>query len=145
MSLIYEAKIHYSLIQEGSQERLSTPLQVMHYLEGAFDEDPTVEWFYVILLNRKNMPTGRTLVSRGSATSTVVHAREVFKPAILAGASGIICAHNHPSGDPAPSRADIQVTRKLREAGQIIGIDLIDHMIVGCSSSYYSFGEAGLV
>ena len=91
------------------------------------------------------MPIGRTLVSRGSATSTVVHAREVFKPAILASATGVICVHNHPSGHTAPSRADIQVTRKLREAAQIIGIDLVDHMILGTGSDYYSFGEAGLV
>jgi DNA repair protein RadC len=117
----------------------------MHYMKGAFDEDPTVEWFYVILLNRKNMPIGRTVVSRGSASSTVVHAREVFKPAILTAASGIIGVHNHPSGDPAPSRADIQVTRNLREAGQIIGIDLIDHMIIGDGTRYYSFSESGLV
>ncbi|MGJ8650844.1 MAG: JAB domain-containing protein [Opitutaceae bacterium] len=145
MCLIYEAKIHYSLVREGSKGSLTTTAQVLRYLEGAFDEDPTVEWFYVILLNRKNMPLGRVLVSRGSATATVAHAREVFKPAILASATGVICAHNHPSGDPAPSRADIQITRKLRDAGQIIGIDLIDHMIVGHNCSYYSFSEAGLV
>lgn len=145
MTLIYEAKIHYALIKEGSIDRLTTPLQVIQYMEGAFDVDPTVEWFYVILLNRKNMPLGRTVVSRGSASSTVVHAREVFKPAILAAASGIIGVHNHPSGDPAPSRADIQVTRNLREAGQIIGIDLIDHMIIGDGTRYYSFSESGLV
>jgi DNA repair protein RadC len=53
--------------------------------------------------------------------------------------------HNHPSGDPAPSRADIQVTRKLREAARIIGIDMVDHMILGAESSYYSFGDAGLL
>jgi DNA repair protein RadC len=145
MCLIYEAKIQYSLINEGSIESLITPPQVINYMKGAFDEDPTVEWFYVILLNRRNMPIGRTLVSRGSATSTVVHAREVFKPAILASATGIICVHNHPSGHTAPSRADIQVTRKLHESAQIIGIDLIDHMIMGDGSSYYSFSEAGLV
>lgn len=145
MCLIYEAKIQYSLIREGSNESLITPPQVINYMKGAFDEDPTVEWFYVILMNRRNMPIGRTLVSRGSATSTVVHAREVFKPAILASATGVICVHNHPSGHTAPSRADIQVTRKLREAAQIIGIDLVDHMILGAGSDYYSFGEAGLI
>ena len=88
---------------------------------------------------------GRVLVSRGSATATVVRAREVFKPAILASATGVICAHNHPSGDPAPSRADILTTKKLHLSGQIIGIDLLDHIIVGHESSYYSFSEAGLI
>ena len=88
MCQIYEAKIHYSLVQNGSTESLITPSQVIKYMQGAFDEDPTVEWFYVIHLNRRNMPLGRTLVSRGSATSTVVHTREVFKPAILASAHG---------------------------------------------------------
>ncbi len=145
MCQIYEAKIHYSLVQTGSNESLIAPAQVIKYMQGAFDEDPTVEWFYVIHLNRKNMPLGRSLVSRGSATNTVVHAREVFKPAILASATGIICVHNHPSGHTAPSRADIQVTRKLRDAAQIIGIDLVDHMILGAGSNYYSFGETGLI
>jgi len=145
MCQIYEAKIQYSLVQKGSSERLVAPDQVIRYMQGALDEDPTVEWFFVILLNRKNMPLGRTLVSRGSATSTVVHAREVFKPAILASSTGIICVHNHPSGNTAPSRADIQVTRKLREAARIIGIDLVDHMILGAGSAYYSFSEAGMV
>lgn len=145
MCQIYEAKIHYSLIREGPKESLSTPSLVIEYMKGAFDDDPTVEWFYVILLNRKNVPTGRTLVSRGSATSTVVHAREVFKPAILAGATGIVCVHNHPSGHPEPSRADIQVTRKLREAAQIIGIDLVDHIIAGAGTDYYSFSDSGII
>jgi len=145
MCQIYEARIQYSLVREGSAESLVTPHQVIQYMAGAFDEDPTVEWFYVIHLNRRNMPLGRTLVSRGSATSTVVHAREVFKPAILASSTGIICVHNHPSGNTAPSRADIQVTRKLREAARIIGIDLVDHMILGAGSAYYSFSEAGMV
>jgi len=145
MCQIYEARIQFSLVREGSSDSLVSPHKVIRYMQGAFDEDPTVEWFYVIHLNRKNMPLGRTLISRGSATSTVVHAREVFKPAILASATGIICVHNHPSGHTAPSRADIQVTRMLRESARIIGIELLDHMILGTGTDYYSFSEAGLI
>lgn len=77
MCQIYEARIHYSLVREGSTESLITPAHVINYMKGAFDEDPTVEWFYVILLNRRNMPIGRTLASRGSATSTVVHPKKM--------------------------------------------------------------------
>jgi DNA repair protein RadC len=80
-----------------------------------------------------------------------VHPREVFKEAIRLSASAILVAHNHPSGDPAPSRADIQVTRQLREAAKVIGIDLLDHIILGQKSKdprgigLYSFNEAGLI
>ena len=87
----------------------------------------------------------------GTATSSLVHPREVFREAIRAGASAVICAHNHPSGDPAPSSADIQVTRQLREASKTVDIDLLDHIIIGRRESdpaglgFFSFREAGLL
>lgn len=112
---------------------------------------PLQETFWVILLDRKNHAIGRVMVSLGTLTSTFAHPRDVFKPAILASASAIIVAHNHPSGDPAPSVADLQITRQLREAAKVLGIDLLDHVVVGHPESdtlhrgYYSFREAGLV
>jgi DNA repair protein RadC len=82
----------------------------------------------------------------------LVHPREVFKPAILASAASVVVSHNHPSsGDPHPSSADLQVTRQLREAAQVLGIDLLDHVVVGtkegdpAGKGYYSFREAGLL
>ena len=149
---VYEARLEFDLIENGPVETLNTPDAVAAYMEGAFP-DPTVEWFYVILVNRKNRPLGRVPVTKGTATSSLVHPREVFRPAILAGASGIIAVHNHPSGDPSPSSADIQVTRQLREAAKTIGIDLIDHIVIGDrpdsatagTKGHYSFREAGLL
>lgn len=110
-----------------------------------------VEHFWVLCLDRKNRLLRRVEATKGTATNSLVHAREVFRDAIKLNATAIIAVHNHPSGDPAPSRADIQVTRSLREAAKIIGIDLIDHIILGEAAKdpnrlgFYSFKDAGLV
>jgi DNA repair protein RadC len=82
-------------------------------------------------LDRKNHPPGRHLITLGTLDSTLVSAREVFRGAILASASALVVAHNHPSGDPSPSSADIRVTRMLRHASNILEIPLLDHVIVG--------------
>jgi len=148
---VWEAKVQYSLLSLGEARCIDSPQAVVDYLTGAFDEDPTVEWFYAILLDSKNHPIGRQVVSRGTASSTLVHPREVFKAAIIAGATGMIAAHNHPSGDPSPSAADIQVTRRLREAGGLLEIPIKDHVVVGQRETdplgvgYYSFNEKGLL
>ena len=148
---VYEGRIVYEEVSRGSVEPLSTPAKVSGYLSEAFNEYPLQEQFIVIPLSRKNHPLGRFVVSVGTAHSTLVHPREVFRPAILAGASGVIVAHNHPSGDPAPSRADIQVTRRLREAANLLQIDLLEHLIAGRLEDdpqglgYYSFSDAGLL
>jgi len=110
-----------------------------------------VEHFWVLCLDRKNRLLRRVEVTKGTATNCLVHSREVFREAIRLSATAIIAAHNHPSGDPAPSRADLQVTRQLREAAKIIGIELSDHVIVGertrdpQGTGYYSFNDAGLL
>lgn len=110
-----------------------------------------VESFWVLCLDRKNRLIKRIEVTKGTATSCLAHPREIFKQAIQLNASAIIAVHNHPSGDPAPSRADIQVTRQLREAAKVIGIELLDHIIVGQRGrdpqgiGHYSFNEAGLI
>ncbi len=110
-----------------------------------------VERFWALCLDRKNRLLRRIEVTKGTASSCLVHPREVFREAIKLSASAIIVAHNHPSGDPAPSRADIQVTRQLRESAKVIGIDLLDHIILGRKASdpqglgFYSFNEAGLI
>jgi DNA repair protein RadC len=148
---VYEAKISYSLVSLGDEIKLDRPEKVVGYLRSAYEENPFQESFYVIFLNRKNVPISRMLVSLGTATSALAAPREVFRGAILAGATAILVSHNHPSGDPAPSAADIQVTRQLREASKIIDIELLDHVVVGhvesdpLSKGYYSFREAGIV
>lgn len=149
--LVYEAKIVYSLVSLGEEVRLDRPESVVEYLRSAFDENPMQEAFYCVYLDRKNHPIGSLLVTLGRATSTLVAPREVFRGAILAGATALMVAHNHPSGDPAPSAADVHITRQLREAAKVIDIDLIDHVIVGDAKAdplkvgYYSFRAAGLV
>ncbi len=111
----------------------------------------TVERFYICALNRKNRLIRDIEITSGTATSSLVHPREVFRAAVQCQATAIIAAHNHPSGDPAPSAADIQVTKKLQSAAQTIEIDLLDHIIIGspqfdpASRGYYSFSESGLL
>lgn len=89
------------------------------------------EVLYVITLNVKNNVTGLFEVSRGSLNSSIVHPREILKRAILNNAAAIVLCHNHPSGNPEPSREDIGITSRVKECGNIIGIDLLDHIIIG--------------
>ncbi|MCA9002255.1 MAG: DNA repair protein RadC [Planctomycetes bacterium] len=89
------------------------------------------EVFVVLLLDVQNRLQGEALVSVGTLTSSLVHPREVFRQAIAQGAAAVIVAHNHPSGDPDPSQADREVTRRLIRAGQLLGIPLLDHVVVG--------------
>ena len=100
------------------------------------------EQFLVILLNSKNKVIDTKLVSEGTLTNSVVHPREVYLPAILQRAASICVAHNHPSGDPSPSRDDRQLTAALLAAGKILQIPLLDHVIIG-DGVYYSFQEDG--
>ena len=92
---------------------------------------PEVECFCVLFLNSRRRATGHILVSTGVLDQVLVHPREVFRAAIVANSSAIICMHNHPSGDSTPSDADVKVTRELIRAGQLLKIDLLDHVIVG--------------
>jgi DNA repair protein RadC len=110
-----------------------------------------VEKFWVLCLNRKNRLLRRVEVSSGTATAALAHPREVFRVAIREAATAVICAHNHPSGDPAPSAADLQLTRQLREAARAVDISLLDHVVLGrpgadpAGRGFYSFREAGLL
>lgn len=112
-----------------------------------------VEKFWVLLLNRKNRLIRQVEVTSGTATASLVHPREVFRPAFRESApvSAIVCVHNHPSGSPEPSAADVRVTRTLREAARTIEIELLDHVIVGNREAdanglgYYSFRDAGIL
>lgn len=111
----------------------------------------SVEKFWVLCLNRRNRLIKRVEVTSGIATAALAHPREVFRTAIAVSASAVICVHNHPSGDPQPSAADIQLTRQLKEAARAVDIDLIDHVIMGRPSAdplgrgHYSFRESGLL
>ena len=100
------------------------------------------EQFIIACLNTKNEPTNITVVSVGSLNKAIVHPREVFKTAILSNAASIMAFHNHPSGETTPSQQDIQLTNRLYEAGELLGIKLLDHLIIG-DRTFTSLKEKG--
>ncbi|WP_412966199.1 RadC family protein [Fredinandcohnia sp. 179-A 10B2 NHS] len=102
------------------------------------------EHFVCLYLNTKNQVIHRQTIFIGSLNASIVHPREVYKEAFRRSAASIICVHNHPSGDPTPSREDIEVTKRLVECGKIIGIELLDHLIIG-EHKYVSLKEKGYV
>ncbi len=103
--------------------------------------DSDREKFVVACLDTKNQPVNISVVSIGSVNSAIVHPREVFKVAMLSNASKIICFHNHPSGNLKCSKEDENITNRLKECGEILGIELVDHIIVGDNDTYFSFKE----
>ncbi|OGP90589.1 MAG: hypothetical protein A2156_09045 [Deltaproteobacteria bacterium RBG_16_48_10] len=107
-------------------------------------KDKAKEHFKLILLNSRNKKIGISAVSTGTLTTSLVHPREVFKDAITHSAASVILAHNHPSGDPEPSEDDLKITKKLVESGKILGIEVIDHIIIG-KNNFYSFREKGII
>jgi len=104
----------------------------------------TEEVFGVVSLDARNRAVSQEIVSRGTRTFCCVHPREVFRPAILARAVSVLLVHNHPSGDPTPSREDIELTARLRDAGKILGINVLDHIIVG-GAAFRSLADMGFL
>lgn len=123
-----------------------TPVKAAEYwrsaVVGGANYNPDVECFVVLLVNSRRRVTGHVLVSTGTLDTILVHPREVFKPAIVGSAQAIIVMHNHPSGESQPSEADIKVTRDLIKAGQILRIEVLDHVIVG-NGQHTSLRELG--
>lgn len=101
------------------------------------------EQFHVILLDGKNRPLKDVRVSEGTLTASLVHPREVFVPVIEESAAAIILVHNHPSGDPTPSAEDVAITQRLREVGDLMGVRVLDHVVIG-HGRYVSFADEGL-
>jgi DNA repair protein RadC len=153
---VREAITRYKKIGEIGNSKLDDPKAAYNYISTYMEEKGTFDFekehFFVIPLNRQNHPKkGLHVISIGHATSCLVHPREVLRPAIMENATAIIVAHNHPSGDPQPSPADIQTTRKLKAACDIMEISFLDHVIIGepgadiTGQGYYSFATAGLL
>lgn len=138
--------VSVKLIKEGSilyePRRVSSPKYAFD-LGKEFLIDSDREKLILVCLDNKNQPTSINTVSVGSLNSSIVHPREVFKVAILSNSASIIVYHNHPSGDATPSKEDINITERLKEAGKILGIELVDHIIVGSNGRYYRFKEKG--
>ncbi|MGE5391112.1 MAG: RadC family protein [Deltaproteobacteria bacterium] len=132
---IYQAPPKDMTIIKGPADMANLLLSQMRYLDR--------EQFQEVLLNRKNGVISIETVSIGGLSSSLAHPREIFKPAIRKSAASIILAHNHPSGDPTPSQEDLELTRRIAEAGSLLGIDVLDHIIIGdaCWISLKSTGH----
>lgn len=135
-------RISVKLVRNGKDlynpKMLTNPEEVYDFLKEIQDLDREV--FYSIHLDNKNRIISCEEISKGSLSGTIVHPREVYKAAILNSASGIIVAHNHPSGEVDPSNEDMEVTKRLYESGEILGIPLKDSIIIG-DGKYYSAKE----
>jgi DNA repair protein RadC len=121
------------------RNRISSPKEAAMYIMPQM-RYLTHEYFIVILLDTKNQVMDKIQISEGSLNCAVVHPREVYAPAIIKHAAAIVVAHNHPSGDPRPSDEDRELTRALVKTGEIIGIPVLDHVVIG-DNKYYSFKE----
>lgn len=126
-----------------SLERFTSAGQVFEHLHYEF-RDRRKEYFMALLLDGKNRIIKRVQISEGSLNQSIVHPREVFTTAVRESAAAVILLHNHPTGDPAPSPEDLEVTRRLCLAGELIGIRVLDHIILG-DGAYYSFTDHGAI
>lgn len=122
--------------------RYTSPSQIFESFKFLMQE--TKEIFLSLHLDGKNRIVCCDVVSVGSLNQSIVHPREVFKTACLSNAAAIILIHQHPTGDPTPSSEDISITRRLKEAGEILGMKVLDHIIIG-DNDYLSFVERGLL
>jgi DNA repair protein RadC len=121
--------------------RFTSASQVFEHLNHEF-RDRHKEHFMALLLDGKNRIITRAQISEGSLNQSIVHPREVFNAAVRQSAAAMILLHNHPTGDATPSPEDLEVTRRLSEAGQLMGIRVLDHIIIG-ENEFYSFAENG--
>lgn len=148
---IYGLRFEYTLYRFGEEQILDDSSKVLEYLEGIFDDAPAQERTVVIPVDRKLRPVGRMVVSTGTRKSCLMDAAEIFRPVIVACADGFFLAHNHPSGDPAPSKADTSITLSILSASKVVGLRFVDHIIVGDKrddpkgTGYYSYGEEGII
>ena len=126
IQLIKEKSIKYEIVDKY----VNTPDAANNIVRPILESEPE-EVCILLTLNTKGKVTGVSEISRGSINASIVHPREVFKRALLMNAASIIVAHNHPSGDPTPSQEDISLTKRLSEAGHILGIEVNDHIVIG--------------
>lgn len=134
---------------ELGDRRHNKPLEVVISPEKVFQlcsdiRDSKKEHFVVFYLSTRNAVIAKEVVSVGTLNESLVHPREIFEPALLHGAARVLLAHNHPSGDPEPSRDDIEVTSRIKEAGRLLGIGLVDHIIL-TKGRFLSFKDRGVL
>lgn len=139
---IYQVKLVRDGSQKAERKKVSHPAVAAEVLREYLDGVDR-EHFVALLLDTQNQIIGIHTVTVGTLDASLIHPREIYKAAILANAASVVLAHNHPSGDPTPSAEDRAVTRQIRSAGRTIGIEVLDHIIVGDSPRFYSFLESG--
>ena len=141
VQLIYKSKVRASL-----RPKITKSADAFEVLKKHWNQDRLefVEEFKVMLLNRANRVLGIIEISTGGTSSTVADPKIIFAAAIKSTATGIVLSHNHPSGNLAPSQADINLTRKLKSAGELLDIAVLDHIIL-TSESYFSFADDGIM
>ena len=141
MHYVREVKVRYTR-KIKTKTDIRSAGDVAKFVRTKILQDNSKEHVVLLCLDGSHSVAAYNIVSIGSATSAIVHPREVFQPAILAGSVSIILVHNHPSGSTEPSVEDVKTTEMLKEAGKMVGIKLLDHVIVG-DHSHYSFQERG--
>lgn len=139
--MIREVAIRYVGARRRAPSKITRPEEVAQYLRRRVRDDAR-EHFVAIYLDGRHRPIADSVVSIGTATASLVHPREVFQPAIALGSVALLIAHNHPSGDVTPSAEDLEVTRRLAEAGRILGVALLDHVVWARSGAFHSIRES---
>lgn len=147
MYAVPEVKVVSISVRELVGNKLTEPADVARFWADTVAQakiyDPEKEHCAVYMLNVKNRVKGWQIVSQGIQNASLIHPREVFRPAVVMSAAAVILVHNHPSGDTTPSADDLKITRQLIEAGKILGIQLLDHLVIG--DKFLSIRESGLV
>ncbi len=140
LHLIREVAVRYIGRERRAPAAIREPRAVVEYLRRTVRDDAR-EHFVALYLDGRHRPVAHQVVSVGTATASLVHPREVFQPAILVGACALIVGHNHPSGDCRPSQEDRDVTRRLRDAGKLLGIPLLDSVVWTRRGGFWSARE----
>jgi len=138
-----ELSARFNSFKSGTVYAVNSPKDVSIYMMGQM-KNLKKEYFKLIMLNTKNIIISVKDISIGNLNSSIVHPREVFIEAIKLSSASVILCHNHPSGDPAPSKEDILITKRLRECGTLLGIEVLDHVIIG-NEAYISLKEKGII
>jgi len=137
---IREVAIRYVGRAKRAPAAIHSPVEAAGFMRSVVTDDAR-EHFVAVYLDGRHRPVAHQIVSIGTATASLVHPREVFQPAVLAGATAVIVGHSHPSGDPSPSAEDRNVTRRLAEVGQILGIRLLDSLVWVREAAHVSLQE----
>ena len=137
--------VYHNSVPPSQRQKINSSRQAFELLRDLWNEQVDLyESFYILMLNRANKVLGYRCISTGGVSGTVVDPKSIFQTALLTNASSLILAHNHPSGNLNPSEADIKITRKLKSAGELLEINVLDHLIIA-DEGFYSFADEGSI